>query len=77
MRIDRLRERSLRDTEEEDAEARGESPESRLLLALELSDLTRDLAESASAAWTRSESRLEDKAKAYAAPLRAAVRSGR
>ncbi len=74
MRIDRLAERSLRDQSDEEQAARAESPADRLLLALELSDLTRGLAESASAAWTRSPSRLEEKIIIYVAPLRAAVR---
>jgi hypothetical protein len=77
MRIDRLKERSLLDDREDAAVAREEAAADRLLLALELSDLTRDLAESAAAPWLESGTRLEEKARLYVSPLRAAAASTR
>jgi hypothetical protein len=73
MRAESLRERSRRDEREEHAMAREESPSDKLSLSLELSDLVRDLAESASAGWTRSATLLEEKARLYVLPLRVAA----
>ena len=71
---ERLRAKGELDELDELAEARRESPEQRLALSLELCELTRELAEAASAAWTRSlPNDLPDKAALYAAPLRAAA----
>jgi hypothetical protein len=74
LRRERLAERSRRDQLEEAALARLESPSERLALALELSELTRDLAEAASASWLGSDSRLSDKLRFYVTPLESAAR---
>jgi hypothetical protein len=73
LRVDRLAARTELDELDELAQARAESPEQRLELALELADLSRELAEAAAAAWTRSPAYdLADKAARYVSPLRAA-----
>jgi len=77
LRREHMAERSRRDVAEERAASLNESPSERLLLALELSDLTRDLAVSASAAWVRQPRPLEGKARLYVAPLVAAARAVR
>jgi len=73
FRRESLRERSELDELSELSEAREESPSERLELAFELSDLTRDLAESAGAQWLESASDLEEKARLYVGPLKAAA----
>ena len=73
LRRERMAERSRIDELEERATNLRETPSERLMLALELADLTRDLAESASAAWVRQPRPLEGKARLYVAPLRAAT----
>lgn len=68
------RERSARDEREELAQARQESPAERLDLALELSELTRELAEAAGAAWLSTPfDDLAHKALLHVRPLRAAA----
>jgi hypothetical protein len=74
MRVDRLAERSRRDELDEAEAATAESPSDRLALVLELSDLTRDLAVSASVAWLDTQSDLSEKARLYVTPLLEAAR---
>jgi hypothetical protein len=74
LRRDRLRELGARDQFEELTQARLETCEERLALALELSDLTRELAEAASSSWLANEPHdLAEKAHLYLDPLRAAA----
>jgi hypothetical protein len=76
VRREALKERSELDELDELRAARAESPAQRLQLALELSELTRELAEAAAAPWTRaSADDLDEKAHCYLAPLRAAMRN--
>jgi hypothetical protein len=78
VRRDRLRERSARDEQEQLAQARQESPAQRFEMALELAELTRELAEAAGASWVREPpDDLAVKARAYAEPLRAASGTAR
>lgn len=74
LRRERMAERSRLDAIEERAANLRETPAERLMLALELSDLTRGLAASASVAWVRQPRSLEGKARLYVAPLVAAAR---
>ena len=74
LRRDRLRERSARDEQQELAQTQGESPAERLDLALELAELTRQLAEAAGAAWLSTPcDNLARKARLHVRPLRAAA----
>jgi hypothetical protein len=75
VRRDALREReALDEADEAEAYAR-ESSSERLAMALELSDVTRALAESVGARWvTEPVLDLEEKAELYVAPLRASAR---
>lgn len=77
LRRERMAERSRLDVLEERAAILRESPSERLMLALELSDLSRDLATSASAAWILQPRPLDGKAQIYVAPLLAAARAVR
>jgi hypothetical protein len=78
FRRERLHELSVRDQLDELAQARSETPEERLGLALELADLTRELAEAAAAPWLDSPSNdLADKARSYLGALHAAAGKGR
>jgi hypothetical protein len=74
LRRERLAERSRLDSIEERAASSDESPSGRLMLALELSDLSRELATSASAAWLRKPRPLEAKVRVYVDPLLAVAR---
>jgi hypothetical protein len=70
----RLRDRSDLDERDELVAARDETPEERFLLSLELSELTRELAQAAGADWTTHErDDLPEKSRAYALPLRVAM----
>lgn len=63
-----LRERS--DLDDELEQSRAESPEARIALSLELSELSRSAAESLGAAWIRvPPDDLAEKARLYARPL--------
>ena len=77
LRRERLAERSRLDELEERAASRRESPSERLTLALELSDLSRDLAAAACAGWLGRPRPLEEKARLYVDPLLAAARTRR
>jgi hypothetical protein len=75
FRPERLRERAELDELDELTQARGESPAERLLMALELAELGRELADAANAPWIRSPpDDLGQKARIYASPLRMASR---
>ena len=75
VRREPLKERSELDELDELREARAESPAERLQLALELSELTRELAEATAASWTRATpDDLDEKARVYLAPLRAVTK---
>jgi hypothetical protein len=76
VRRDALRERQALDEADEAAAYARETVGERLAMAIELSDLTRSLAEAVGAPWvTDAVDDLEDKARLYAAPLRALDRS--
>lgn len=76
MKRDALRERALQDDADEAEACAHESLSERLALTIELSDLSRALAEAVSAAWPSAPTDdLEDKSRLYAAPLRALVRA--
>jgi hypothetical protein len=77
LRRERMAERSQLDALDERTASLRESPSERLMLALELSDLTRELAASASAAWLREPRPLEWKTRIYVLPLLAAARAVR
>jgi hypothetical protein len=76
VRREALREReALDEADEMDACAR-ETPSERLAMTIELSEITRALAEAVGAPWvTEPPDDLEQKAQAYAAPLRVPVRT--
>ncbi len=73
LRREALRAKAELDDLAEFAQAREESPAERLALSIELSDLTYELAESAGAEWLESEVDLEEKARRYVRPLKAAA----
>ena len=77
LRREQMAERSRLDESEEHTASLRESPSERLMLAIELSDLSRDLAVSASAEWLRHPRPLDGKAQFYVAPLLAATRTVR
>jgi hypothetical protein len=71
-----LSERSRLDEQDELALARSETPAERFEMAVELSELLRELAEAADAHWTREPAQdLSDKAALYALPLRSLRRN--
>ncbi len=71
VRRDALAKRALRDEEDERTESDKETPTERLELALELSELAREAAESVGADWIVSPpADLPEKARLYALPLR-------
>jgi hypothetical protein len=75
VRREALRERENLDEADEYRTAEGESVSERLAMAIELSDLTRSLAESVAAPWVVEPAKdLEERARLYAAPLRLLVR---
>ena len=72
LRREALREREALDETDEAVAYAQETPGERLAMAIELSDLTRSLAEAAGAPWVAEpHDDLADKARLYAAPLRA------
>ena len=77
LRRERMAERSRLDELEERAASRRESPSERLTLALELSDLSRDLAAAAGAGWLGRPRLLAGKARLYVGPLLAVARASR
>jgi hypothetical protein len=75
FRREPLLERQRLDWEDERAAAAAEPPEERVLLALELSEVARAVAEGAGAAWALAPSDdLADKAARYGRALRASTR---
>lgn len=75
MRREALKIRGAMDEAEEERICAGESVSERLLMTLELSELSRALAFAVDAPWTREVfDDLADKARLYAAPLRVLVR---
>jgi hypothetical protein len=73
LRRETLRARAELDERDELSLARAESPEQRLELVLELSDLIQELSEQALPGDLVSAVPLEDKARLYVAPLRGAA----
>jgi hypothetical protein len=72
LRRDALKERDLLDEADEDAAFTRSTPSQRLELSVEISDVTRSLAESVGSDWVSEASMgLENKACLYVAPLRA------
>lgn len=72
LRRDALQERGRLDEADEDAAFARSTPSQRLELSVEISDLTRSLAESVGSAWVEEPSMvLENKARLYVTPLRA------
>jgi hypothetical protein len=72
VRRETLREREALDEADEAVAYAHETPADRLAVAIELSDLTRSLAEAVGAPWLADlRDDLGDKARLYAAPLRA------
>ena len=75
LRRDALKERGRLDEADEDAAFARSTPSQRLELSVELSDMTRSLAESVESAWVSEASMaLESKVYLYVAPLRALLR---
>jgi hypothetical protein len=75
VRREALRERQALDEADEAAAYARETVGERLAMAIELSDLTRSLAEAVGAPWvTEPVDDLGDKSRLYAAPLHALVR---
>ena len=76
LRRDALRERDRLDEADEDAAFARSTPSQRLELSVELSDVTRSLAESVGSAWvSEAGMALENKARLYVTPLRALLGS--
>ena len=72
LRRDALKERGRLDEADEDAAFARSTPSQRLELSVEISDVTRSLAESVESTWVSEASMaLESKAHLYVAPLRA------
>ncbi|MBI4701875.1 MAG: hypothetical protein HY744_12105 [Deltaproteobacteria bacterium] len=75
VRREVLREREAQDDADDAAVSARETPGERLALTIELSELTRALAEAVGAPWvTAPADDLGEKARLYAAPLRLLVR---
>jgi hypothetical protein len=75
LRRDALRERGHLDEADEDADFARSTPSQRLESSVELSDVTRSLAESVGSAWVAEASMsLESKAHLYVAPLQTLLR---
>ena len=77
LRRDVLQERGRLDEADEDAAFARSTPSQRLELSVELSDVTRSLAESVGSAWVSEASMaLESKAHLYVAPMQALLVRG-
>jgi hypothetical protein len=74
VRRDRLRERGELELVQALEEAARLTPAARMKMSLELSETARALAKAAGGSWSEGADDLEEKARLYAAPLRAVTR---